>query len=68
MAALGGAHDLGWAVDDVTGRPLPPELVESARREELQFMDSWGVWEVRPVAEAWERTGKKAHRRALGGP
>ena len=26
--------------------------------EEVDFMNSWKVWDVRPRAEAWEKTGK----------
>ncbi|MFM7988410.1 MAG: hypothetical protein ACKPKO_54770, partial [Candidatus Fonsibacter sp.] len=45
--------------DDVTGAPLPPDLVAAARSEEIAFMQAWGVWEVRPIKECIQRTGKK---------
>eukprot|EP00969_Alexandrium_andersonii_P065238 2873220-Alexandrium_andersonii.AAC.1 len=41
-----------------TGAALPPKLVEAARSEEIRFMQSWQVCEVRPIAECRERTGK----------
>ena len=45
--------------DDMSGAPLPSSLVAAARNEEIEFMESWGVWEVRPVEECMQRTGKK---------
>eukprot|EP00969_Alexandrium_andersonii_P068324 3013557-Alexandrium_andersonii.AAC.1 len=36
--------------DDITGAVLPPDLVAAARSEETRFMDSWGVWGVRPIS------------------
>ena len=45
--------------DDVTGVSLPPDLVAAARSEEIAFMQAWGVWEVRPIEECIQRTGKK---------
>ena len=45
--------------DDISGAPLPSSLVAAARNEEIEFMESWGVWEVRPVEECVQRTGKK---------
>ena len=44
--------------DALTGQPLVPELVEQARRRELEYFISKRVWKKRPVAEARERTGK----------
>eukprot|EP00969_Alexandrium_andersonii_P199519 8812082-Alexandrium_andersonii.AAC.1 len=34
--------------DDITGAVLPPELVTAARAEDIKFMQSWNVWDVRP--------------------
>eukprot|EP00969_Alexandrium_andersonii_P126633 5596603-Alexandrium_andersonii.AAC.1 len=45
--------------DDITGAALPPELASAARSEEIRFMESWGVWDVRPISECLSRTGKK---------
>eukprot|EP00969_Alexandrium_andersonii_P337473 14915863-Alexandrium_andersonii.AAC.1 len=49
--------------DDITGAVLPPELVSAARSEEIRFMESWGVWDVRPISECLARAG----RRPVGG-
>ena len=45
--------------DDISGKELKPELVHAAREEELNVVDEMGVWEVRPVSECIEVTGKK---------
>ena len=45
--------------DENTGDSLPAALVDAARREELDFMGHWRVWDVVPVAECIQRTGKK---------
>eukprot|EP00975_Prorocentrum_lima_P014338 3046681-Prorocentrum_lima.AAC.1 len=44
--------------DATTGAVLNRKLVEEARAEEIRFMQSWQVWEVRPIAECRARTGK----------
>ena len=44
--------------DDISGKSLPPGLVQSARKEEIDFMQSWNVWREVPVAESWSATGK----------
>ena len=44
--------------DDITGNELDPEGVIEARRLELEFVDSWPVYEEVPVEQCWERTGK----------
>eukprot|EP00969_Alexandrium_andersonii_P349899 15432109-Alexandrium_andersonii.AAC.1 len=36
--------------DDITGAALPPDLVAAARSEGIRFMESWGVWDVRPIS------------------
>ena len=40
-----------YYIDDVSGEALPAGLTHSARMEEIRFMESWHVWDVRPVAE-----------------
>ena len=42
-------------IDDVSGESIPAELVAKARREEIDFMESWKVWESglfpKPISE-----------------
>ena len=45
-------------VDDLTGQPLDPELCRIARKAELDYFRSKGVWSVRPIQEAWKLTGR----------
>ena len=44
--------------DEISGKALPPKLVKTARREELEFMDLWQVWDEVQTSECWQRTGK----------
>ena len=44
--------------DNMTGQKLPEKLVKAARGEEIEFMNSWGVWVPTPVSTCWEKTGK----------
>ena len=44
--------------DNLSGAPLPPKLVEKARKEEIDFMVDWQVWEEVPVSHCWQATGK----------
>ena len=44
--------------DNLTGDVLPMKLVEAARKEELEFMDDWHVWDVVPTALCWQKTNK----------
>ena len=46
-------------VDDITGQPLPPELCREARRLEVDCFKSKNVWEIRTIAEALQRTGRR---------
>ena len=46
------------AVDDVTGQQLDPALMRAARKEEIAYFKSMGVYEKCDVAEAWQETGK----------
>eukprot|EP00969_Alexandrium_andersonii_P147366 6516676-Alexandrium_andersonii.AAC.1 len=43
--------------DDVTGATLPPELAAAARPGEIRFVESWGVWDVRPISECLSHAG-----------
>ena len=45
--------------DDIPGKELKPDLVRAAREEELKVVDEMGVWELRPIAECIEVTGKR---------
>ena len=49
----GGGSQSYW--DDIAGAALPPELVSAARSEEIRFVESRGVWEVRPISECLSR-------------
>ena len=44
--------------DAVTGHSLDPTLVREARRKELQYFESKGVWHKRQRSEAYKFTGK----------
>ena len=46
------------AWDHVHGGDLPRDLVQAARLEEVKFMMSKGIWELRPIKECWDRKGK----------
>ena len=43
---------------DLTGQPLPPDLVKKGRKVELDYFHDKGVWTKRPYAEAKRVTGK----------
>ena len=45
--------------DDLSGKPLNPERVKKARREEMEEFRKHGVYNKIPVGRAWEATGKK---------
>ena len=45
-------------IDDITGQPLNPELCRIARKNELDYFHSKGVWSMRSVQEAWKLTGR----------
>ena len=46
-------------IDDLTGLPLPPDLCRAARQKEIAYFRAKGVWELRPVAEAKARMGRR---------
>ena len=45
--------------DAVTGHPLRPAMVKEARRLELEYFATKGVWVKRPCEEAVQKMGKK---------
>lgn len=45
----------GEVWDDRTGDGLPGDLVKGARKEELDYMHTRKIWDVRPVAECWDK-------------
>ena len=51
-------EDVAGAWDDVHGGDLPLKDVKAARREEVGFMDERRIWDLRPIGECWEKTGK----------
>ena len=44
--------------DAVTNEELPLGLTRAARKEELDFMKDWQVWETVPTAACWQATGR----------
>lgn len=55
--------------DDVTWKPLKPELVQSARREEISTINEMGVWEIIPrpcnepvISTRWVDVNKRDDR------
>ena len=44
--------------DDLTGQVLKDSLVLAARKKELEFFHSRGVWEKVPRLRAFQRTGR----------
>ena len=45
-------------IDDIIGQPLNPDLCRIARKKELDYFHSKGVWSMRSVQEAWKLTGR----------
>ena len=52
------AHCSGKFKDDMTGQPLIDSLVYDARRLELKYFASKGVWSKVPRRESYDQTGK----------
>ena len=50
-------HEDECAVDDQSGGELKPELVEVARRSEIDYFRSMGVYEKVPIKKFWDDTG-----------
>jgi hypothetical protein len=46
-------------MDDLTGLPLVPELCRAARKKEIDYFKSKGVWEIRSIDEAIRRMGRR---------
>ena len=49
-------HPAVW--DDLSGLPLDAGLVKEARAEELREFGKLDVWDIVPLSECWDRTGK----------
>ena len=49
--------DADWDTFVDRGKPLKTALVEAARAEELDFAKRYGVWDLVPTQECWDRTG-----------
>ena len=45
--------------DDITGQSLDPALVREARRRELEYFESKGVWKLQKLEEARKLTGRR---------
>ena len=48
--------EIAW--DDVHGGELPLKEVIAARKEEVEYMQQRRIWEVVPIAQCWDTTGK----------
>ena len=46
-------------IDDLTGLDLDPDLCKAARKKELEYFKSKGVWDFRQVSEAMRKMGKR---------
>ena len=44
-------------LDNLTGRRLDPALVKAARKLEMDYVKSEGLWLKQPTEECFERTG-----------
>ena len=51
-------RDVDLAFDDVTGKPLKPELVQKARQGEVDELERLEVFDKVPIDECWRNTGK----------
>ena len=58
MSQPGVSSHCWFATDDLSGAILEPELVAEARREEIKYFKSRGVYEKVPIEECWHQTGK----------
>ena len=45
--------------DDLTGQPLDADLVQQARKKELEYFNGKGVWQKCARAECLAATGKQ---------
>jgi len=46
------------AFDDVSGENLDPDVVAASRQEEVEFMQTRGIWEVVDLNMCWEKLGR----------
>ena len=58
MSETGVSSHCWFATDDLSGANLVPELVAEARKEEINYFKSRGVYEKVPIEECWHQTGK----------
>ena len=49
-------EEVAW--DDVKGGMLDIRKVREGRKEEVEYMEKRGIWEVKDEKECWEKTGK----------
>ena len=54
----GDGQQVFW--DEISGKPLPPTKVRSAMKEEVDFLESWKVWNEVPISRCWESVEKVA--------
>ena len=57
LMAVQGQREILYR-DSITGQALVPELVREARKEELKYFTTKGMWKKRPRREAISRSGK----------
>ena len=50
-------HEDDYAEDDQSGGDLLPELVKVARKSEIEYFRSMGVYDKVPIKECWDVTG-----------
>ena len=50
------AEEEAW--DDVNGGELDAGDVREARKEEVEYMESRRIWDVKPTSECWDKLGK----------
>ena len=58
MAYEGEYTDKYRFIDDITGRPLDPQLVVKARANEIAGANAHNVWTKVPISTCFQRTGK----------
>ena len=51
-------EDILEAFDDVSGERMSYDGVQKARREEITFIETKGIWERVPVSMCWEKLGR----------
>eukprot|EP00434_Breviolum_minutum_P025627 symbB.v1.2.022644.t1/scaffold2018.1/size92264/4 len=53
-----GADDWCTFTDEVSGKALESSKVASARAEEIDYAERYKVWDVVPISECYQKTGK----------